>query len=329
MNNGVVTNHPIAGTRRRGATEEEDRQLEEELLADVKERAEHIMLVDLGRNDVNRVAYPVSTKVDALMKIERYSHVMHIVSEVSGTLREGFSGLDAFRSIFPAGTLTGAPKLKAMSLIAGFEPHCRRVYGGGLGVFAFDGSVDTAIAIRTLVFKDGVAHLQAGGVSRFHPCWNVLLTVGQGIVYDSDPEAEYMETINKMAATSKAIDLAETNSKTRGTDAVKAPSEQAVKFNELFSDIKALPRVVKNTNANTSTGAKGKRILLIDNYDSFTYNIYQYLSQLGCEVIVLRNNVTLEECDSVKADSVVLSPGPGWPKDAGKNLGADPGFRLV
>ncbi len=160
-----MTNHPIAGTRRRGATEEEDKKLEEELLADVKERAEHIMLVDLGRNDVNRVAYPVSTKVDALMKIERYSHVMHIVSEVSGTLREGFSGLDAFRSIFPAGTLTGAPKLKAMSLIAGFEPHCRRVYGGGLGVFAFDGSVDTAIAIRTLVFKDGVAHLQAGGVS--------------------------------------------------------------------------------------------------------------------------------------------------------------------
>lgn len=131
-----------------------------------------------------------------------------------------------------------------------------------------------------------------------------------------------METINKMAATSKAIDLAEASSKARGTDTVKAPSEVAVKFNDLFAELRALPRVAKSTGQSTAAGAtKGKRILLIDNYDSFTYNIYQYLSQLGCEVIVLRNNVTLEECDNVKADSVVLSPGPGWPKDAGKNLG--------
>lgn len=130
-----------------------------------------------------------------------------------------------------------------------------------------------------------------------------------------------METINKMAATSKAIDLAEASSKARGTDSPKAPSETAVKFNELFAELRTLPRVNKSNQSATAGASKGKRILLIDNYDSFTYNIYQYLSQLGCEVIVLRNNVTLEECDNVKADSVVLSPGPGWPKDAGKILG--------
>lgn len=129
-----------------------------------------------------------------------------------------------------------------------------------------------------------------------------------------------METINKMAATSKAIDLAETNSKARGTDTVKAPSELAVKFNEQFASLKPLLPIIKNSSTSPSTAPKGKRILLIDNYDSFTYNIYQYLSQLGCEVIVLRNNVTLEECDKVQADSVVLSPGPGWPKDAGKKF---------
>ena len=138
-------------------------------------------------------------------------------------------------------------------------------------------------------------------------------------MYDSDPEAKYMETINKMAATSKAIDLAESSSKTRGTDSIKAPSEISKKFNAQFGELKTLPRVVRSSNHTlaATSAPKGKKILLIDNYDSFTYNIYQYLSQLGCEVIVLRNNVTLEECDAVKADSVVLSPGPGWPKDAG------------
>ncbi len=193
VEDGVVVNHPIAGTRPRGATPAEDERIAGELLADEKERAEHIMLVDLGRNDVGRVAEPGTVKVDSLMTIERFSHVMHIVSHVSGKLAKGKTRFDAFRSIFPAGTLSGAPKVRAMEIISELEGEKRGVYGGAIGYASFAGSLDTCIGIRTAMFKDGVAYLQAGG----------------GIVYDSDPGAEYTETVNKLRAPMRAIDQAE------------------------------------------------------------------------------------------------------------------------
>jgi len=189
----VVTTNPIAGTRPRGATPEQDQSLAEELLADEKERAEHIMLVDLGRNDIGRVAKPGTVRVDDLMHIERYSHVMHIVSNVTGELQEGRTPFDAFRSVFPAGTLSGAPKVRAMELIAELEPERRYVYGGAVGYASFAGTLDTCIAIRTMVYHNGVAYLQAGG----------------GIVYDSKPDTEYMETMHKLGAVMRAIDQAE------------------------------------------------------------------------------------------------------------------------
>lgn len=189
----TITNHPIAGTRPRGATAEEDEALAVSLLADDKERAEHIMLVDLGRNDVGRVAAPGTVRVPKLMEIERYSQVMHIVSHVEGELAEGRTGLDALRSCFPAGTVSGAPKVRAMEIIAELEADRRGPYAGAVGYFDFAGGLDTAITLRTLVFKDGVASLQAGG----------------GIVSDSTPEYEYAETWHKMRALQRAIELAE------------------------------------------------------------------------------------------------------------------------
>jgi anthranilate synthase component 1 len=193
VEDGIVTTHPIAGTRPRGATPEEDDRLAAELLADEKERAEHIMLVDLGRNDVGRVATAGTVRVDSLMHIERYSHVMHIVSNVSGKLRPDRTRFDALRSVFPAGTVSGAPKVRAMELIAEMEQERRCVYAGAVGYASFAGSLDTCIAIRTMVMKDGVAYLQAGG----------------GIVYDSVPATEYEESVNKMRALMRAIDQAE------------------------------------------------------------------------------------------------------------------------
>jgi anthranilate synthase component 1 len=193
VEDGEVTTHPIAGTRRRGATDAEDERLAVELLGDEKERAEHIMLVDLGRNDVGRVAKPGSVKVTKMMEIEKYSHVMHIVSHVTGSLDEDKTQFDAFRAVFPAGTVSGAPKVRAMEIISELEPSKRGVYAGAVGYASFAGSMDTCIAIRTMLVKDGVAYLQAGG----------------GIVYDSEPEAEYIETVNKMGALMRAIDQAE------------------------------------------------------------------------------------------------------------------------
>lgn len=193
VENGEVVTHPIAGTRKRGATPEEDDRLAAELLADEKERAEHIMLVDLGRNDVGRVSTPGTVSVPRMMFIEKYSHVMHIVTHVTGKLAPDKTPYDAFRAIFPAGTVSGAPKVRAMEVIAELEPSKRGVYAGAVGYASFTGSLDTCIAIRTMVVKDGVAYLQAGG----------------GIVYDSEPEAEYIETVNKMGAVMRAIDQAE------------------------------------------------------------------------------------------------------------------------
>lgn len=190
---GRVEIRPIAGTRRRGATEEEDLALEKELLADPKERAEHVMLVDLARNDIGRVCDYGSVQVKDLMIIERYSHVMHIVSQVEGNLAADKTPYDLMRATFPAGTLSGAPKIRAMQIISEMEQTARGPYGGCVGYFSFTGNLDCCITIRTALVKDGKVHVQAGG----------------GWVADSDPEAEYQETVNKAKAMFKAVALAE------------------------------------------------------------------------------------------------------------------------
>ena len=189
----TVYTHPIAGTRKRGKTRQQDEELESELLNDIKEKSEHIMLVDLGRNDVNRVCDPHTVNVDSLMHIERYSHVMHIVSNVSGQLRKDKTPFDAFRSVFPAGTVSGAPKIKAMEILYSLEKEKRGIYAGAVGYFSYSGDLDTCIAIRTMLFKDGHVYLQAGG----------------GIVNDSIPEEEYEETLNKLRSNVTAIEKAE------------------------------------------------------------------------------------------------------------------------
>jgi anthranilate synthase component 1 len=187
-----VSTKPIAGTRPRGASAEEDRRIAAELLADEKERAEHVMLVDLGRNDLGRVCEYGTVQVDELMEIETYSHVMHIVSSVSGTLRDGVGAMDALRSVLPAGTLSGAPKVRAMQIIDELEPVKRGGYGGAIGYLSYGGDLDTAIHIRTVVIKDGVAHVQAGG----------------GTVADAKPAYEYEEAVAKSGAALRAVRLA-------------------------------------------------------------------------------------------------------------------------
>jgi anthranilate synthase component 1 len=187
-----VSTRPIAGTRPRGASSAEDQRLARELLADEKERAEHVMLVDLGRNDLGRVCEYGSVRVDRLMEIELYSHVMHIVSSVSGTLREDVGAIDALRSVLPAGTLSGAPKVRAMQIIDELEPVKRGGYGGAVGYLSYAGDLDTCIHIRTVVVRDGVAHVQAGG----------------GTVADAKPDYEYRESVAKAGAVMSAVALA-------------------------------------------------------------------------------------------------------------------------
>lgn len=236
---GRIITHPIAGTVKRGKTVEEDVQLASELQASLKDRAEHVMLVDLARNDVNRVCDPLSTRVDRIMVVEKFSHVQHLVSQVSGVLRRGMSRFDAFRSIFPAGTVSGAPKVRAMELIAELEGEKRGVYAGAVGYFGFDsvvtdadggkreeGAMDTCIALRTMLIKDGTAYLQAGELLLrlllpFSPSpfiKSIMLNIslvrekklkGGGIVFDSDPTDEYQETMNKLGANMLCIKHAE------------------------------------------------------------------------------------------------------------------------
>lgn len=194
VEDGETTIRPLAGTRPRGATPQEDRALAEELLADPKERAEHVMLIDLARNDVGRVAKFGSVELNDVMVVERYSHVMHITSNVIGQLREGLSSVEALRAGLPAGTVSGAPKVRAMEVIDEVEPHKRGPYGGAVGYIDFTGNMDTCIALRTLVIQDGVIYVQAGA----------------GIVADSVPTSEYEETLNKAKALLKAIHVAET-----------------------------------------------------------------------------------------------------------------------
>jgi anthranilate synthase component 1 len=193
LEDGTVTVRPIAGTRRRGRSPEEDQALEQELLADPKEIAEHLMLIDLGRNDAGRISETGSVRLTEKMVVERYSHVMHIVSNVTGKLQAGKDAYDVLAATFPAGTVSGAPKIRAMEIIAELEPVKRGVYSGAVGYIGWSGNMDTAIAIRTAVIKDGQLHIQAGA----------------GIVYDSVPRSEWEETMNKGRAIFRAVAMAE------------------------------------------------------------------------------------------------------------------------
>jgi len=205
VEDGIVMTRPLAGTRPRGKSPVEDTRLEQELRSDEKECAEHIMLVDLGRNDIGHVSEPGTVEVSDLMDVERYSHVMHLVTHVQGKLRRDLTAFDALRACFPAGTVSGAPKIRAMEIIAELEPEKRGPYAGAAGYFSFSGNMDMAIAIRTMVVKNGIAYTQAG-------C---------GIVYDSVPERENEETMNKARALLKAIDQAESSGqKLEGSHAV-------------------------------------------------------------------------------------------------------------
>jgi anthranilate synthase component 1 len=187
-----ITLRPIAGTRPRGANEAQDKAMERELLADPKEQAEHVMLVDLGRNDVGRVSEIGSVKVTEYMVVERYSHVMHIVSNVVGRLRDDCDAFDAFRATFPQGTVSGAPKIRAMEIIDEVESVRRGIYAGAVGYFSYTGNTDTAIALRTLLVKNNRVYIQAGG----------------GVVADSDPGAEFEESVNKARAVVRALQAA-------------------------------------------------------------------------------------------------------------------------
>ena len=191
LEDGEVTVRPIAGTRRRGKDEEDDLAMEKDMVNDPKEIAEHLMLIDLGRNDVGRIAEPGSVEVTQQFGIERYSHVMHMVSNVRAKLRKGLKAMDVFRATFPAGTLSGAPKIRAMEIIEEFEPVKRGIYGGAVGYFSWQGNMDMAIAIRTAIIKDEVLYIQAGG----------------GFVADSDPELEWKESLNKGRAIFKAVEM--------------------------------------------------------------------------------------------------------------------------
>jgi anthranilate synthase component 1 len=209
LEQGQVTVRPIAGTRHRGASEEEDRALEQELLSDPKELAEHLMLIDLGRNDAGRVGKTGSVRLTDNMIVERYSHVMHIVSNVEAELKPGMSAMDVLRATFPAGTVSGAPKIRAMEIIDELEPVKRGIYSGAVGYLSWSGNMDTAIAIRTAVIKDKMLYIQAGA----------------GIVYDSVPENEWAETMNKGRAIFRAVALAESGLKP--TDPALVAKEKA------------------------------------------------------------------------------------------------------
>ena len=188
LEDGLVTVRPIAGTRKRGETPEEDQAMEDEMLADPKEIAEHLMLIDLGRNDVGRISKTGTVKLTEKMRVERYSHVMHITSNVVGEVVDGMGALEVLKATLPAGTLSGAPKIRAMEIIDELEPVKRGIYGGAVGYIGWNGTMDTAIAIRTAVIKDGMLHVQAGA----------------GVVADSVPELEWKETNNKARALMRA-----------------------------------------------------------------------------------------------------------------------------
>ncbi len=295
-----MTTHPIAGTRPRGATPKEDELLAEQLQADPKERAEHVMLVDLGRNDLGRVARPGTVRVSKYMEVERYSHVLHLVSHVEAKLAPGLDALDALRSVFPAGTLSGAPKVRAMQLIAAAEGERRGLYGGAVGYLGYDGNLDTAITIRSAVLKDGVAHVHTGA----------------GIVAGSVPGARVRgdRAQGRGAATGDRAGGRRHGRPAGGVDG-GAP------------DADGRRRRRRPRPASGGRPRERPMILVIDNYDSFTFNLVQALQAAGAEVRVVRNDAIdrggLEAlADDPAADlrGIVISPGPSDPEHAGISI---------
>ena len=263
-----MSTHPIAGTRPRGTTPADDDRLADELRRDPKERAEHVMLVDLGRNDLGRVARPGTVSTSQYMEVERYSHVLHLVSHVEARLRPELDALDALRSVFPAGTLTGAPKIRAMQLIAAAEGERRGLYGGAVGYLGYDGNLDTAITIRSAVLKDGQAHVHTGA----------------GIVARSVPESEFEETEHKAAALRRAIELAAAPAAPRPSPAGRG-------------------RPARLQRVPPTAGGRRPMILMIDNYDSFTFNLVQALQAAGADVRVIRNDqITRAEVEAMADD---------------------------
>src|SRR3954471_23808070 len=261
----AASTRPIAGTRPRGADADADIAIAADLLADEKERAEHVMLVDLGRNDLGRVCEYGTVEVETFMAVETYSHVIHIVSSVRGELRPEVAAIDALRSVLPAGTLSGAPKVGAMEIIDELEPVKRGAYGGAGGWLYYAGDLDTCICVRTVVVKDGLAHVQAGG----------------GTVADAKPDYEYEESRAKARGVVRAIELA----------------------------------------VRQAEGAVAMGVVMVDNYDSFTYNLVQYLGELGCELETVRNDaVSVDELLAREPDRVVVSPGPCTPREAGTSV---------
>lgn len=287
VTNGQVEHMAIAGTRKRGDTPEADKELAQDLQNDPKERAEHSMLVDLSRNDVSRVCEPGSVEVAVHAEVENYSHVMHMTSKINGKLQLGKTAMDALASISPAGTLSGAPKIRAMQIIDELEPDKRGFYGGAVGYLGFNGDLDSCIFIRSiLVDKGGYVHVQAGA----------------GVVADSIPESEYEETMIKVAAPIRAIEAVcnsqSSSQKLRTTEHRMEPIES---------------KIAKRI---------GKKVVLLDNYDSYTYNLSHYLAMLGAEVEVFRNDVAPRELINAKPDFVFVSPGPRGPEEAGLSMQA-------
>ena len=288
-----LTTHPIAGTRPRGADAREDALLAEELQRDPKERAEHVMLVDLGRNDLGRVARAGTVTVSKYMEVERYSHVLHLVSHVEGRLKPDLDALDALRSVFPAGTLSGAPKIRAMQLIAAAEGERRGLYGGAVGYLGYDGNLDTAITIRSAVLKDGQAHVHTGA----------------GIVAG----LRAREGVRGDRAQGGGPPTGHRDGRRRGRDAATGPPG----------------RDRGRRGRRDERGPRPAMILVIDNYDSFTFNLVQALQAAGAEVHVVRNDAIPVEAVAAMADDptadlrgIVISPGPGDPDDAGISVGA-------
>lgn len=282
----MISTRPIAGTRPR-ASGIQDSYLERSLMKSPKEIAEHTMLVDLSRNDIGRVAVPGSVEVSELYTVERYSHVMHLVSEVSGMVSESKGVPELFQALFPGGSITGTPKIRATEIIAEIEPAPRGAYTGSMGYISLDGSMDFNILIRSFFFPENRQEMH--------------LYAGAGIVQDSNPEREWEETRAKAAALIEAV------SGLRHSGIPWSP-----------------PHITSSWRGKAvSQQFSGSRVLLIDNYDSFTYNLVQYLNTLGAEVIVFRNDRTsISELKKADPTHVVISPGPGIPRDAGVTLEA-------
>jgi anthranilate synthase component 1 len=293
VTDGHIEHMAIAGTRRRGATEEEDKALADELRNDPKEKAEHSMLVDLSRNDVSHVSVPGSVGVEIHAAVEMHSHVMHLTSKIIGDLSEGQSALDALASISPAGTLSGAPKIRAMQIIDEIEPDKRGFYGGAVGYVNPNGDLNSCIFIRSVVVdREGFVHVQAGA----------------GVVADSVPESELNETVMKAAAPMRAIEELSRSD---------APHQQL-----LEGDSREIAATNPSPRKYKVARFGGKRALLLDNYDSYTHNLGHYLEVAGVKVEILRNDVNFRELISVQPDFLVVSPGPGKPQDAGLSIEA-------